>query len=88
MTEAKVRAAAAGRTCVRWGTAREVTDLVPPEPTMSTSPAPATGGPAAPDTPPAGPGAPAPGEPAPGLLIIGSGADDAPVCDADGVCAL
>ncbi|MET2714204.1 hypothetical protein ABXV03_00495 [Streptomyces harbinensis] len=54
---------------------------------MSTSPAPATGGPAAPDTPPATPGGPAPGEPAPGLLIIGSGTDDAPVCDADGVCA-
>ncbi|MFB4194260.1 hypothetical protein [Streptomyces carpaticus] len=56
---------------------------------MPTTPAPATGGPAAPDTPPATPGGPAPGEPGgPGLLIIGSGADDAPVCDADGVCSL
>ncbi|MFG2733640.1 hypothetical protein N0X72_07400 [Streptomyces carpaticus] len=61
---------------------------------MSTSPAPTPGGPAAPDTPPPVPGEPASGAPAsaepggPGLLIIGSGADDAPVCDADGVCAL
>ncbi|MFD7508435.1 hypothetical protein ACFV5N_03645 [Streptomyces sp. NPDC059853] len=65
---------------------------------MSTSPAPAPGGTAtAPGTPPAAPGspiaggpasgAPAPGQQAPGLLIIGSGADAAPVCDADGVCA-